>query len=187
MATLSLPGWGYGLRYSYGIFKQLISNTGEQLEAPDPWLDRENPWEISRLDVSYPVRFYGNVEAVPNTDRAVWSGGMECLAVAYDVPVPGFATKNTANLRLWSAKPIQGFDLNSFNAGNYEASVQSSSEAENITRVLYPNDNMYAGKELRLKQQYLWCSASLQDILRRYQKLDLPWEQLPEYVVIQST
>ncbi|BEI91712.1 uncharacterized protein CcaverHIS019_0405320 [Cutaneotrichosporon cavernicola] len=185
MATLNLPGWGYGLRYSYGIFKQLISNTGEQLEAPDPWLDRENPWEIPRIDVAYPIRFYGRVEAVPNTDRAVWSGGMECLAVAYDVPVPGFGTKNTANLRLWGSRPIQGFDLNSFNAGNYEASVQTSSQAENITRVLYPNDNMYSGKELRLKQQYLWCSASLQDILRRYQKLDLPWEQLPDHVVIQ--
>ncbi|KAL1406048.1 Non-essential glycogen phosphorylase [Vanrija albida] len=185
MATLNLPGWGYGLRYSYGIFKQLISSTGEQLEAPDPWLDRENPWEIPRLDVSYPIRFYGRVEAIPNTSRAIWSGGNECLAVAYDVPIPGFATKNTANLRLWAARPIQGFDLNSFNAGNYEASVASSSDAENITRVLYPNDNMYAGKELRLKQQYLWCSASLQDILRRYQKLNLPWDQLPDYVVIQ--
>ncbi|WVO18296.1 hypothetical protein L204_106011 [Cryptococcus depauperatus] len=185
MATLNLPGWGYGLRYNYGIFKQLISNTGEQLEAPDPWLDRENPWEIARLDVTYPIRFYGRVEPIANTDRAVWSGGMECLAVAYDTPIPGYGTKNCANIRLWSAKPVQGFDLNSFNAGNYEASVAASSEVENITRVLYPNDNMYAGKKLRVMQQYLWVSASLQDMLRRFTKLDLPWNELPDYVCIQ--
>ncbi|WVQ81442.1 hypothetical protein IAT38_003566 [Cryptococcus sp. DSM 104549] len=185
MATLNLPGWGYGLRYNYGIFKQLISNTGEQLEAPDPWLDRENPWEIGRLDVTYPIRFYGRVESVPNSDKAIWSGGMECLAVAYDTPIPGYGTENCANIRLWSAKPVQGFDLNSFNAGNYEASVAASSEVENITRVLYPNDNMYAGKKLRVMQQYLWVSASLQDILRRFTKLDLPWTDLPDYVCIQ--
>ncbi|WVW79209.1 hypothetical protein I302_101175 [Kwoniella bestiolae CBS 10118] len=185
MATLNIPGWGYGLRYNYGIFKQLISSTGEQLEAPDPWLDRENPWEIARLDVAYPIRFYGRVENVPNSDKAVWSGGMECLAVAYDTPIPGFNTKNCANIRLWSAKPVQGFDLNSFNAGNYEASVAASSEVENITRVLYPNDNMYAGKKLRIMQQYLWVSGSLQDILRRFTKLDLPWTDLPDYVCIQ--
>ncbi|RXK39024.1 starch phosphorylase [Tremella mesenterica] len=185
MATLCLPGWGYGLRYNYGIFKQLISSSGEQLEAPDPWLDRENPWEIARLDVSYPIRFFGNVETIPNTDRARWTGGMECMAVAYDTPIPGFATKNCANIRLWKATPISGFDLNSFNAGNYEASVSASSSVENITRVLYPNDNMYQGKLLRLQQQYLWTSASLQDILRRYTKLDLSWSKLPEYVCIQ--
>ncbi|KIR52496.1 starch phosphorylase [Cryptococcus gattii Ru294] len=185
MATLNLPGWGYGLRYNYGIFKQLISNSGEQLEAPDPWLDRENPWEIARLDVTYPIRFYGRVDSIPNSDRAVWSGGMECLAVAYDTPIPGYGTKNCANIRLWSAKPVQGFDLNSFNAGNYEASVAASSEVENITRVLYPNDNMYAGKKLRVMQQYLWVSASLQDMLRRFSKLDLSWTELPDYVCIQ--
>ncbi|WVQ93324.1 hypothetical protein IAU59_000392 [Kwoniella sp. CBS 9459] len=164
MATLNIPGWGYGLRYNYGIFKQLISSSGEQLEAPDPWLDRENPWEIGRLDVAYPIRFYGKVESVPNSDKAVWSGGMECLAVAYDTPIPGYGTKNS---------------------GNYEASVAASSEVQNITRVLYPNDNMYAGKKLRIMQQYLWVSASLQDILRRFTKLDLPWTDLPDYVCIQ--
>ncbi|KAL7421344.1 Non-essential glycogen phosphorylase [Cryptotrichosporon argae] len=182
MATLNLPGWGYGLRYSYGIFKQLLAASGEQLEAPDPWLDRENPWEIPRLDVSYPIRFYGTVQPIGTTGKALWQGGMECLAA---MPIPGFGTKNTANLRLWAAKPIQGFDLNSFNAGNYEAAIHSSSEVENITRVLYPNDNTQAGKELRLKQQYLWSSASLQDILRRFTKLGLPWTKLPDYVVIQ--
>ncbi|ORX39038.1 carbohydrate phosphorylase-domain-containing protein [Kockovaella imperatae] len=185
MATLNLPGWGYGLRYQYGIFKQLLSNSGEQLEAPDPWLDRESPWEIPRLDVTYPIRFYGHVENVANSDRAIWSGGQECLAVAYDTPIPGYGTKNCANIRLWKAVPQAGFDLNSFNAGNYEASVAASSDVGNITQVLYPNDNMYQGKLLRLKQQALWTSASLQDILRRFSKLDRPWSELPDYVCIQ--
>jgi hypothetical protein len=92
----------------------------------------QQPWEIGRLDVAYPIRFYGHVENVANSDRAIWSGGMECLAVAYDTPIPGYGTKNCANIRLWSAKPVQGFDLNSFNAGNYEASVHASSEVGNI-------------------------------------------------------
>ena len=143
------------------------------------------PWEIARNDVAYPIRFYGNVENVANSDKAVWSGGMECNAVAYDTPIPGYATKNCANIRLWKATPISGFDLNSFNAGNYEASVHASSEVGNITQVLYPNDNMYQGKLLRLQQQYLWTSASLQDILRRFTKLDQPWTALPDYVCIQ--
>ncbi|KAK1922468.1 carbohydrate phosphorylase-domain-containing protein [Papiliotrema laurentii] len=185
MATLNIPGWGYGLRYQYGIFKQLLSNSGEQLEAPDPWLDRESPWEIPRIDVSYPIRFYGHVENIPNSDRAIWSGGQECLAVAYDTPIPGYGTKNCANIRLWKAVPQAGFDLNSFNAGNYEASVAASSDVGNITQVLYPNDNMWQGKLLRLKQQALWTSASLQDILRRFTKLDKPWSELPDYVCIQ--
>lgn len=185
IATLGLPGWGYGLRYQYGIFKQLLSNNGEQLEAPDPWLDRESPWEIPRIDVSYPIRFYGHVENIANSDRAIWSGGQELLMQAYDTPVPGYGTKNCANIRLWKAVPQAGFDLNSFNAGNYEASVRASSDVGNITQVLYPNDNMYQGKELRLKQQLAWVSASLQDILRRFIKLDLPFSALPDYVVVQ--
>ncbi len=102
----------------YGIFKQLLSSQGEQLEAPDPWLDRESPWEIPRIDVSYPIRFYGHVENIANSDRAIWSGGQECLAVAYDTPIPGYGTKNCANIRLWKAVPQAGFDLNSFN-GRY--------------------------------------------------------------------
>ncbi|CED85357.1 glycosyltransferase family 35 protein [Phaffia rhodozyma] len=186
MATLNLPGWGYGLRYQYGIFKQLLDENGGQLEAPDPWLNNENPWEIVRLDVTVPVRFYGRAERVGGAKgKGQVIGGQEVLAIAYDTPVPGFNTKNTSNIRFWSAKPISGFDLQSFNAGNYEASVKASQEAESITRVLYPNDNSEAGKELRLKQQYFWTSASLFDILRRFRKLDKPFTELPDYVAIQ--
>jgi glycogen phosphorylase len=114
-ASQELPLWGYGLRYKYGIFQQLISPEGAQLEAPDPWLEHSNPWELPRLDVQYEVRFYGHAERVDGTQRAVWSGGQEVLAVAYDVMVPGYDTKTTNNLRLWESKPKRGFDLNSFN------------------------------------------------------------------------
>ncbi len=106
--------WGYGLRYRYGIFQQLIAPDGSQLEAPDPWLEHDNPWELPRADVSYEVRFYGHSERLDGM-KAVWSGGQEVLAVAYDTMVPGYATKNTNNLRLWESKPKRGFDLNSFN------------------------------------------------------------------------
>jgi starch phosphorylase len=117
-ASQELPVWGYGLRYKYGIFQQLISPEGQQLEAPDPWLDNQNPWELPRLDVTYEVRFYGHADRFTDgSGRAVWSGGQEVIAQAYDVPIPGCDTKNTNNLRLWESKPKRGFDLNSFNGG----------------------------------------------------------------------
>ncbi|KAJ7756371.1 glycogen phosphorylase [Mycena olivaceomarginata] len=174
-----LPLWGYGLRYKYGIFQQLISPAGDQLEAPDPWLDNQNPWELPRLDVAYEVRFYGHADRLNDgTPRAVWAGGQEVLAVAYDVMIPGCYTKTTNNLRLWESKPKRGFDLNSFNAGNYEGAVESSNSAAAITSVLYPNDHTTFGKELRLKQQYFWTAASLADILRRFKNIGKPITRL---------
>ncbi|KAF7303281.1 Alpha-1,4 glucan phosphorylase [Mycena kentingensis (nom. inval.)] len=184
-ASQELPLWGYGLRYKYGIFQQLISPEGNQLEAPDPWLDNQNPWELPRLDVSYDVRFYGQADRIPGTSRANWHGGQEVLAVAYDVMIPGCATKTTNNLRLWESKPKRGFDLNSFNAGNYEAAVESSNSAAAITSVLYPNDHTSFGKELRLKQQAFWTCASLADIMRRFKNIGKPIDELPDYVAIQ--
>ncbi|KAH9990866.1 glycosyltransferase family 35 protein [Russula vinacea] len=186
-ATQELPVWGYGLRYKYGIFQQLIkADDGSQLEAPDPWLDHQNPWELPRLDVTYEVRFYGNAQRWgEGTGRATWSGGQEVLAVAYDVMIPGYGTKNTNNLRLWESKPKRGFDLQSFNAGNYERSVESSNSAAAITSVLYPNDHTSFGKELRLKQQYFWTAASLADMLRRFKHLEKPISQFAEYNAIQ--
>ncbi|KAH8077380.1 glycogen phosphorylase [Cristinia sonorae] len=183
-ASQELPVWGYGLRYQYGIFQQLIGPDGSQLEAPDPWLQHDNPWELPRSDVTYDIRFYGHSERVDGM-KAVWSGGQEVLAVAYDVMIPGYATKNTNNLRLWESKPKRGFDLNSFNAGDYERAVESSNSAAAITSVLYPNDHTTFGKELRLKQQYFWTAASLADILRRFKNLDKPISEFPEYVSIQ--
>ncbi|KDQ52459.1 glycosyltransferase family 35 protein [Jaapia argillacea MUCL 33604] len=183
-ASQELPVWGYGLRYKYGIFQQLIAPDGQQLEAPDPWLDNQNPWELPRLDVTYEVRFYGHAERTEN-GRAIWSGGQEVLAVAYDVMIPGYDTKNTNNLRLWESKPKRGFDLNSFNAGNYEQAVESSNSAAAITAVLYPNDHTTFGKELRLKQQYFWTAASLADIMRRFKNMEKPISEFPDYVAIQ--
>jgi len=115
-ASQELPVWGYGLRYKYGIFQQLISPDGQQLEAPDPWLEHSNPWELPRIDVTYEVRFYGTaVRLDDGSGRSIWEGGQEVLAVAYDMPIPGLNTRNTNNLRLWESKPKRGFDLNSFN------------------------------------------------------------------------
>ncbi|KAF8624321.1 hypothetical protein AX15_005950 [Amanita polypyramis BW_CC] len=185
-ASQELPVWGYGLRYKYGIFQQLISPEGNQLEAPDPWLEHQNPWELPRLDVTYDVRFYGRAERLDDgSGRASWIGGQEVLAMAYDVMIPGYHTKTTNNLRLWESKPKRGFDLNSFNAGNYEKAVESSNSAEAITSVLYPNDHTTFGKELRLKQQYFWTAASLADIIRRFRNLGKPFTEFPDYVAIQ--
>ncbi|TFY65313.1 hypothetical protein EVJ58_g2047 [Rhodofomes roseus] len=183
-ASQELPVWGYGLRYKYGIFQQHISPEGAQLEAPDPWLEHDNPWELPRLDVTYDVRFYGHAERLDNM-KAVWSGGQEVLAMAYDTMIPGYETKSTNNLRLWESKPKRGFDLNSFNAGDYERAVESSNSAAAITSVLYPNDHTTFGKELRLKQQYFWTAASLADIMRRFKNLDKPITEFPDYVAIQ--
>ncbi|KAI6125907.1 glycosyltransferase family 35 protein [Pisolithus croceorrhizus] len=188
-STQELPVWGYGLRYKYGIFQQLISPEGQQLEAPDPWLEHLNPWEVSRADVQYEIRFYGEAQKYVNgTARGVWYGGQEVLAIAYDVTIPGYDTRNTNNLRLWGSMPKRGFDLQSFNAsqaGNYEQAIESSNGAAAITSVLYPNDQTTFGKELRLKQQYFWTAASLADIMRRFRNLGKPLIELPDYIAIQ--
>lgn len=187
LATLDYPAWGYGLRYSYGIFKQLIVD-GYQTEFPDYWLNFGNPWEIERLDVSYEVRFRGYVNKVTEEDGTisyVWEGGERVVAVAYDVPIPGYGTMNTINIRLWSAKPSKEFDFAMFNDGNYEKAVEEQKAAENITSVLYPNDNHMVGKILRLKQQYLFVCATLQDVIRRFKKTNRPWSDFPYQVSIQ--
>lgn len=183
-ASMELPVWGYGLRYQYGIFQQLISPDGSQLEAPDPWLQHDNPWELPRLDVAYDIRFYGHAERLDN-GKAIWSGGQEVQAIAYDVMIPGYDTRNVNNLRLWESKPKRGFDLNSFNAGDYERAVESSNSAAAITSVLYPNDHTTFGKELRLKQQYFWTAASLADIMRRFKNSGEPITEFPQHVSIQ--
>ena len=188
LATMNYPAWGYGIRYTYGIFEQKIID-GYQNEFPDYWLTFDNPWEVPRLDVVYEVRFYGNVTKFvideKGTSRYSWTEGESVEAVAYDVPIPGFNTKNTINIRLWSSKPKRKFDLKSFNEGNYQASVEEQQKAEHITSVLYPNDNTFAGKELRLKQQYFFVCATLKDIIRRFKKISSPWSEFPSYVAIQ--
>lgn len=188
MATENIPAWGYGLRYQYGIFAQKIIN-GYQVETPDYWLNFGNAWEIERNEVQIPVTFYGYVDRdgkdTTTLSPSQWIGGERVLAVAYDFPVPGFKTSTVNNLRLWQARPTTEFDFAKFNNGDYKNSVGEQQRAESITAVLYPNDNFAQGKELRLKQQYFWCAASLHDILRRFKKSKRPWSEFPDQVAIQ--
>lgn len=187
LASLDLPAWGYGLRYTYGMFQQEIVD-GLQVERPDYWLTQGNPWEIERHDVRYQVRFYG--KSVPvvsggSTQRGKWEGGEVVQAIACDNPIPGYDTYNTINLRLWRAAPGSEIDLAAFNQGNYLGAVESRQRAESITAVLYPNDSTANGKELRLKQQYFFVSATLQDIMRRFLKKERRWEEFSEKNAIQ--
>jgi len=182
LATLNLPGWGYGIRYKYGMFEQKIKDL-YQVEIPDYWLVHGNPWEIERLDVTYPVRFFGHLEN--NGKGWEWTGGEVVQAVAYDSPIPGYDTYNTLNLRLWNAKPAKEFDLDSFSKGDYYAAIAAKEEAEKISSVLYPNDSTDSGKELRLKQQYFFVCATLQDAIRRFLKKDRPLTELHTKVAIQ--
>ncbi|WP_405239267.1 glycogen/starch/alpha-glucan phosphorylase [Lentisalinibacter orientalis] len=167
-ATLELPVVGYGIRYRYGMFHQQIEN-GFQVEEPDPWLRQGFPWEVERYEFAQRVRFGGRTEG--HTDRAGrtryrWVDTHDVLAIPYDVPVPGYRNDVVNTLRLWSAAATDEFDLEEFNAGSYTRAVATKNEAENITMVLYPNAESENGQELRLRQQYLLASASLQDMLR---------------------
>ena len=161
MATIGIAGYGYGLRYEYGIFAQKIRNC-EQIEEPDDWLRFGNPWETARPEYLIPVNFYGRLEGTK------WVDTMTVLAMPYDSPVPGYRNNVVNTMRLWNAKSPMNFDLKFFNNGEYIQAVIDRNVAENITRVLYPNDNFFEGRELRLKQEYLMVSATLQDIIRRY-------------------
>lgn len=187
MATLNFSAWGYGLRYRYGIFKQEIID-GYQVEVPDYWLDF-NPWEFPRHDVTVDIQFYGQVRKTQDENGkvvAIWEGGDTVTAVAYDVPTPGYDTPSTNNLRLWSSKAASGeFDFQKFNSGDYESSVADQQRAETISAVLYPNDNLDRGKELRVKQQYFWVAASLYDIVRRFKKSKRKWSEFPDQIAIQ--
>ncbi|MGZ8258353.1 MAG: glycogen/starch/alpha-glucan phosphorylase [Methylotenera sp.] len=191
MATMDIPAVGYGIRYEYGMFKQSIEN-GQQVENPDNWLRYGNIWEFQRPEATYNIKFYGNVVRYPADEGEVqhWVDAEHVLAMAYDVPVPGYGTETVNNLRLWSAKATREFDLRHFNDGNYERAVEERNETETISKVLYPNDASASGRELRLKQQYFFVSASIQDILRRFLSAHeietlQDWDQLSEKIAIQ--
>lgn len=186
MATLNLPAWGYGLRYRYGLFKQKITKHGQE-EVAEDWLEKFSPWEVVRHDVVFPVRFFGSVEVNPNGTRK-WVGGEVVQAVAYDIPIPGYKTKNTISLRLWEAKAsVEDFNLFQFNDGQYESAAQLHSRAQQICAVLYPGDATEEGKLLRLKQQFFLCSASLQDMILRFKerKSGRQWSEFPSKVAVQ--
>jgi starch phosphorylase len=166
-ATLQLPVTGYGLRYEYGMFSQTIVN-GEQVEEPDHWLRNGNIWEIERLEYKQRIKFGGRTESHIDdngTVRVSWVDTHDILAVPFDTPIPGYQNGTVNTLRLWKATATEEFDLQEFNAGDYAESVAAQNTAENITMVLYPNDANENGKALRLRQQYLLASASLQDII----------------------
>ena len=187
MATLGLPAYGYGIRYEYGIFQQKIEN-GYQVEAPDDWLHFGNPWEIRRSEDQYPIQFYGYVGHLTDAngrEQFAWVGGENLMAMPFDTPIPGYGCDTVNTLRLWAAPSPHGFNLDYFNRGDYIAAVEQTSRSRSISRVLYPNDNVFSGKELRLKQEYFLVSASLQDILRRYQKTRTDFTAFPDKVAIQ--
>ena len=187
MATLGLPGYGYGIRYEYGMFSQRIEN-GRQLEQPDNWLRYGNPWEFPRPEVIYQVKFHGRVVQYQDEHgrmQCQWVDSDIVMAMAYDMPIPGYGTGTTNNLRLWAAKASRDFDLAYFNEGDYIRAVEDKNASENLSKVLYPNDTTEMGRELRLKQQYFFVCASLQDILHRYRKSHEGFDSLPDQVAIQ--
>jgi len=172
-ATLQYPVKGYGIRYEYGMFRQLISD-GQQVEEPDHWLRDGNPWEMERPEYKQRVAFGGRSEFYQDEQghlRARWVDTHEVLAVPYDIPIPGYRNGTVNTLRLWQAAATEEFDLDEFNAGSYPEAVESKNHAENITMVLYPNDASENGKELRLKQQYFLASASMKDVMREWKRL----------------
>lgn len=186
MATMDIPGTGYGIRYEYGMFKQSIHN-GQQIENPDDWLRYSNIWEFQRPENTYTVKFYGHLVefATERGNESHWVNTDSVVAMAYDIPIPGYETETVNNLRLWSAKATKEFDLRHFNDGNYELAVESRNTTESISKVLYPNDVSASGRELRLKQQYFFVSASIQDILHSFLLKHKDWKKLPEKIAIQ--
>ena len=170
LATLDYPGHGYGIRYEYGMFEQKIEN-GYQVEYPDNWLKHRDPWEVKRSDLAVTVKFGGEIKygkTPDGQDRFYIENAEEVIATPYDMPIVGFDTNTVNTLRLWQASSPDGFDLQLFNDMRYNEAVFKQNEAENVSRVLYPNDNGPQGKALRLKQQYFFCSASLQDLVHRF-------------------
>jgi glycogen phosphorylase len=186
MSTMGLPAVGYGLRYDFGIFNQRIVN-GYQVEQPDDWLKLGYPWEIAHPEFSFPVQFGGRVETRegPNGTEWHWMDTRNVVGMPYDLPIVGYGGRTVNTLRLWSARATEEFNLEDFNRGEYVEAVQSKVLAENLTKVLYPNDNVFEGKELRLKQQYFFVSCTIQDILRRFKADGNAWPTFPDKVFIQ--
>jgi starch phosphorylase len=187
MATRSLPGYGYGIRYEYGLFFQRIER-GIQVEQPDSWLRYGNPWEVPRHELLFPVTFGGRVvQSIDERgrERFRWVDTDAVMAMAFDTPIPGYGGGTVNNMRLWSAKASREFSLQDFNEGNYIKAVEHKTESENLSKVLYPSDTTPRGRELRLKQQYFFVSASLQDMLRRFFDDHFHIDELPDRVAIQ--
>ncbi len=187
LSTLGISAWGYGIRYEFGIFYQKIKD-GYQIEAADKWLRYGSPWEVPRPRFLYPVRFNGHVETSRNGNGeqvAKWINSTEIMAMPYDFPIPGYKNDIVNNLRLWSARSTDELNLDYFNVGDYIQALKDKQDTEIISKVLYPNDSVEQGKELRLKQEYFFVSASLQDIIRRFNKTHADFSSLPDKIAIQ--
>jgi glycogen phosphorylase len=187
MATVGVAGFGYGIRYQHGLFRQLF-NDGWQVEQPEDWLSFGNPWEFERPDVVYEIGFGGAVERVADDDGAIhhlWRPAERVRAVAYDTPIIGWPGHWVNTLRLWSARSANPMRLEQFNRGDYLGAVSEQVSSESIVRVLYPNDDTAAGQELRLKQEYFFTSASLQDVIRRHLQQSDDLRRLPDLAAIQ--
>jgi starch phosphorylase len=187
MATLSLPGYGYGIRYEFGIFEQVIRN-GAQVERADEWLRFGNPWEIARPEYTVPVKLGGFTEHQGDGKggyRVVWHQEETVLGVPYDTPIAGHHTNTVNTLRLWAARAGEEFDFSLFNSGDYVRAVQAKNASEVISKVLYPNDNFEAGRELRLRQEYFFVACSIHDIVYRYRKVHPDFTRFAEKVAMQ--
>ena len=187
MATLRIPAHGYGIRYDYGIFHQKIIN-GYQMEQPDEWLKKGYPWELCRPEYTVKVKLYGHTHMFHDQKgrlRVAWADTKDVLAVPYDIPVSGYKNDVVNTLRLWSARSADEFDFEYFNDGDYERAVYNQVFTENISKVLYPNDIIIQGKELRLKQEYFFTAASMSDIIRRFKADNSDLRKLPDKAVVQ--
>lgn len=187
MATLGIPAHGYGMRYEYGIFKQKIIN-GYQVEFPDEWLKLVNPWEFARAEYTVKVRFYGHTNSYMDEHgrlQVKWLDTDDVLAMPYDIPVPGYKNDVVNTLRLWYARSTEEFDLGYFNDGDYERAVYTKVLSENLSKVLYPSDNVTQGRELRLRQEYFFTAASMADIIRRFKVENSDLRSLPDKAAIQ--
>ena len=187
MASLAVPAFGYGIRYEHGLFRQVIAD-GWQREWPEDWLSFGNPWEFERPDVVYPVHFGGTIEQWSEADgtiRSIWRPAETVRAIAFDTPVVGWRGRHVNTLRLWSARAVDPLQLETFNAGDYLGAMADRARAEAISRVLYPSDATPAGQELRLRQEFFFTSASLQDLLRRHLAEHASLSSLPEHAALQ--
>jgi len=187
LASLSIPAFGYGIRYDHGLFKQAIRD-GWQEEFPEDWLNFSNPWEFARPEIAHPIGFGGSVEEVEAEDgsiRHVWRPAETVLAVAYDTPIVGWRGRHVNTLRLWSARAPDVLRLDAFNRGDHIGAVSERARAEAISRILYPADDSPSGQELRLRQEFFFSSAALQDLIRRHQRVYGDLATLPDRVAIQ--
>jgi starch phosphorylase len=185
LATLQIPAVGYGIRYEYGIFQQQFNEEGRQVEVPDAWLRNGNPWEFPHPEMAVEVGFGGTVTHSNGADKAKWEPATKVLAVPYNYMIPGYRSDAVNTLRLWRAQATNRLNLEEFNAGDFQAAVSAQTDAESISKILYPEDSTPAGKRLRLQQQYFFVAASIHDFIHNVLPADFDLRRLHERVIFQ--